>query len=83
MVTRLRYGDSVPQCEVAQGSRGKPFPQLIVGAGGEPSLPISGPPPTPTPPLWRSWRTPRLDSGTNFPEERGLGAGEVRPGSVR
>lgn len=34
MVTRLGYGGSVPQCEVAQGSRGKPFPQLIVGAGG-------------------------------------------------
>lgn len=36
MVTRLGYGASVPQCEVAQGSRGKPFLQLIVGAGGGP-----------------------------------------------
>lgn len=43
---------------------------------GAPSFPISGPPPTPTPPLWRSWKAPRLDSGTNFPAERGLSAGE-------
>lgn len=48
------------------------FCNWLVGAGA-PSFPILGPPPM-TPPRWRIWRAPRLDSGMNFLAERGLGA---------
>lgn len=68
----------VPQHGVARGSRWKPF-QHLVGARERPASPSRAASYL-TPPLCRSWRAPRLDSGTNFPAGKGGSGRESESG---
>ena len=90
MVTRLGYGGSVPQCEVAQGSRCKPFLQLIAGegrrggvGGGRAQLPDFRAASYSDPASVAQLEDTEVRLRDELPGGKGARRGRVRPGSVR